>query len=137
MAHPELDPALDRALTALGDRWSLQLVRALLAGPSRYNDLSGALGGIAPNVLAARLRHLEAAGLLAAEPYQERPRRFVYRLTEDGRELADVLAVLEAWASRRSRGDGAQVHDACGTPVQWRAWCPTCEVPADEGETWV
>jgi DNA-binding HxlR family transcriptional regulator len=129
--------ALDRALGALGDRWSLQLVRALLGGPRRYNDLSTALGGIAPNILAARLRHLEAAGLVAAEPYQERPRRFEYRLTEDGRELGDVLAVLEAWAGRRSSGSGARLHDACGTPVEWRAWCPTCELPADDPDVWV
>jgi DNA-binding HxlR family transcriptional regulator len=129
--------ALDRALGALGDRWSLQVIRALLAGPQRFNDLAAALG-VAPNILTARLRHLESAGLLVAEPYQERPRRFAYRLTLDGRELADVLSVLESWAQRRSGSTAdAPTHEVCGTPVQWRAWCPTCDTPADTQAIWV
>jgi DNA-binding HxlR family transcriptional regulator len=118
---------LDRALVALGDRWSLQIVEALLAGPKRYNDLVDVVGGIAPNVLAARLRHLEAARLVEATPYQERPRRMSYALTADGSSLGDVLRVLASWASRSHGGEPHDHHSVCGTPLEWRAWCPTCE----------
>ena len=131
--------ALDRALTALGDRWSLQIVKVLLPGPKRYNDLMAALDTIAPNVLAARLRHLTAAQLVEAQPYQDRPRRMEYSLTPDGRSLADVLGVLETWADNVDGGTSSQLHSVCGTALQWRPWCPTCEqidVPSD-GAIWV
>jgi DNA-binding HxlR family transcriptional regulator len=124
------DRALDRALSALGDRWSLQIVKALLAGPQRYNDLSMTVVGIAPNVLASRLRHLEAARLVDARPYQERPRRLEYALTEEGLSLGDVLGVLETWASRTNGTAPTHVHQRCGTPIEWRPWCPTCDEPA-------
>lgn len=124
---PPSTTALDRALTALGDRWSLQIVKALLPGAKRYNELAAELDAIAPNVLAARLRHLARARLIDMVPYQERPRRMQYSLTPDGRSLADVLGVLETWADSVDGGTPSRIHGACGTALQWRRWCPTCD----------
>jgi len=117
-------PALDEALRRVGDRWSLAVVAALLAGPRRYGELAEELPGIAANTLAARLRQLEGDGLVLARPYSERPKRFAYALTEEGAALAGVLEALEAWAGG---GDGP-AHDLCGTPLERRLYCPTCGV---------
>ncbi len=132
-------PALDRALSVLGDRWSLQVVEVLLTGPKRYNDLAADVTGIAPNVLAARLRHLEQAGLVDARPYQERPRRLEYSLTADGKSLVDVLGVLEAWAGQQEGGADRRTHAVCGTPLEWRPWCPNCGEIAtpDDAPVWI
>jgi DNA-binding HxlR family transcriptional regulator len=91
--------ALDRALAALGDRWSLLLVAALLDGPRRFGELQAAVEGIAPNVLSARLRTLEEHGVLVAEPYSQRPLRYRYELTTRGEELAEPLRLLAAWGA--------------------------------------
>jgi DNA-binding HxlR family transcriptional regulator len=122
------------ALELVGDRWSLQLVAVLADGPRRFNELQAALSGIAPNVLTARLRHLEASGLLVARPYSERPPRLSYELTEDGHDLHDVLEALVSW-DRRRRGAAAEeagVHDLCGTPLRRAAVCPNCRVIVDD-----
>ena len=81
------DSPLAQALERVGDRWTLLLVDALLGGPRRFNELLEDVGGIAPNTLTQRLRHLEREALLVATPYSERPRRFQYELTESGRGL--------------------------------------------------
>ena len=114
--------ALASALEQVGDRWTLRVVHALLPGPRRFGQLQRDLG-VAPNVLTQRLRTLEADGLLLAEPYQQRPPRYAYRLTSRGRELADVLRLLAAWSAE----DHAPRHAVCGTDLQVRWWCPTCE----------
>src|ERR671933_814278 len=79
----ELSP-LEEAVARVGDRWTLLIVEALLDGPRRFNELGGLVAGIAPNILSARLRALEQDGLVVAEPYSDRPRRFVYELIGTG-----------------------------------------------------
>lgn len=124
--HGVHDHALALALDQVGDRWSLLVVRALLNGPRRYNELAGDVPGIAPNVLAARLRHLETERLLTSSPYQERPRRLAYELTTTGRELASVLGALSSWGARMHGLPEQRFHDVCGSSLSWRPWCPTC-----------
>ena len=125
--------SLADAVERVGDRWTLLVVDALLEGPARYGELQDAVGGISPNVLAQRLKHLEAEGLVLATPYQERPRRFAYELTERGRELGDVLTLLAQWGSAGTAADERALrHDVCGTPVEVRRWCPTCERVVDD-----
>ena len=85
---------LAAALDSVGDRWTLLVVEALLDGPRRFGDLQDELPGIAPNVLTQRLRRLEGEGLVVAQPYSERPPRFVYELSAAGRELAGALRLL-------------------------------------------
>ena len=125
---------LAAALDAVGDRWTLLIVEALLEGPRRFGDLQSELPGIAPNVLTQRLRRLECEGLAVAQPYSERPRRFVYELTTSGRELAGALRLLADWGARHREGGEGPRHAACGTPVEARWWCPTCERPVEEDE---
>ena len=112
----------------LGDRWSLVVIAALLAGPMRYGELQEGIEGIAPNILSARLRKLHENGLVVSSPYSERPRRFEYRLTADGEDLADALRLLADWSARRGEGERAQApsHAICGSPLELRWWCSTC-----------
>jgi DNA-binding HxlR family transcriptional regulator len=123
----ELD-ALGDALALVGDRWTLALIACLLDGPRRYGELQEALPGIAPNVLSARLKRLEGAGVVAARPYQQRPARFSYELADEGRELAGAVRLLAEWGARRATGRSEPPrHAACGTPLEVRWWCPSCE----------
>ena len=128
--------ALADALAAVGDRWTLLIVAALLDGPRRFGELQEDVGGIAPNVLTQRLRQLEKNALIVARPYSQRPPRFVYELSSAGRELGGVLRLLAGWAARNADDAAAPRHAVCGTPMEARWWCPTCErpVPDDEGE---
>lgn len=137
--RPEGSSPLGTALDRIGDRWSPRIIEALLAGPRRNADLQAGVTGIAPNILADRLRRLEADGLIAATAYSERPPRFEYRLTADGRALGGALRLLADWGARLAgAGDDHDFlrHDACGTALEARWFCPTCgEVvgpPAEE-----
>jgi DNA-binding HxlR family transcriptional regulator len=125
---------LAAALERVGDRWSLLLIEALLAGPRRFGELSEAVDGIAPNILSERLKRLERERLLRATPYSERPPRFTYALTDEGFELAGVLRLLADWGSRGSAHAEPMRHALCGTPVEARLWCPTCARSVDEPE---
>ncbi|MBI3746587.1 MAG: helix-turn-helix transcriptional regulator [Chloroflexi bacterium] len=138
-SRPPAPSPLAVALDRVGDRWSPRLIEALLGGPRRNVDLQAEVHGIAPNILADRLRHLAADGLIAATAYSERPPRFEYRLTADGRALAGALRLLADWGARlRSAGDEPDSlrHAACGTALEARWFCPTCgevvEAPAPE-----
>lgn len=128
------DSPLAAALERVGDRWSLLLVEALLPGPRRFGELEEAVSGIAPNILADRLRRLESERIVSATPYSERPPRFAYALTEEGAELAGALRLLADWGSRVSRESEPLRHAACGTPVEARWYCPTCDRPVEGQE---
>ena len=127
---------LEDALARVGDRWTLLVVDALLEGPRRFNELAEAVSGIAPNILTQRLRHLEHEALVVARPYSERPRRVVYELSERGRELAGALRLLAEWGARGAddETDGLR-HAACGTSLEARWYCETCERAVDHDET--
>ena len=123
--------ALDWAAARVGDRWTLLIVHALLSGPRRFGELGEALPGIATNVLSQRLKRLEGDGLVVSTAYSARPPRFSYELTLAGRELAGVLALLAHWGAVAGGGEGVR-HSACGTPLEARWWCPTCDHPVDD-----
>jgi len=108
-----------RALDVVGDRWVLLIVRELLAlGPSRYSDLKRGLPGIASNLLAERLKVMEADGLL--ERYDAPPpiAASLYQLTARGRELQDVVHALARWGLERMQ-TGTEPADA--VQPQWSA----------------
>jgi len=134
--RPAATPRAD-ALARVGDRWTLLVVAALLDGPLRFNELQAQLDGIAPNVLSARLKTLAEQALVLTQAYSERPPRFVYELSESGRELAGALRLLADWGARTGGGEPYR-HEACGTALEARWWCPSCEQvvddPADDGE---
>ena len=123
---------LAEALARVGDRWTLLVVEALLDGPRRFNDLLGQLPGIAPNILSERLKRLEREGLLVARPYSDRPPRVAYQLTAEGRELAGALRLLAYWGAGHADPAQAPRHPACGTPIEARWYCPTCDQLVDD-----
>ena len=86
--------AVAQALELVGERWALLIVRDLLVGPRRYGELAAGLPRIPTNILAARLKELQAAGILQRAP---RSRVIVYELTTYGRELEPVVLALGAW----------------------------------------
>jgi DNA-binding HxlR family transcriptional regulator len=89
-----------RALDVVGERWALLVVRELLLGPKRFSDLRGGLPHVGPDVLAQRLRDLEAAGILRRAKLAPPSGAQVYELTDRGRELEPVILALGAWGSR-------------------------------------
>jgi DNA-binding HxlR family transcriptional regulator len=115
------------ALAQVGDRWTLLVVQALLGGSRRFNELLEEIPGIAPNILSQRLKRLERDAILISRPYNERPPRAAYELTAEGMELAGALRLLAHWGSRHAVPAEAPRHQACGTPVQARWYCPTCD----------
>ncbi len=132
---------LEAAMATVGDRWTLLVVDALLDGPRRFSDLQEAIPRVAPNVLTDRLRRLQRQGLVSATQYSDRPPRLEYGVTEAGRELAGAMRLLAQWGARDS---GAEIegphHRSCGTPLEARWFCPTCErvtEQADEDVRWV
>jgi DNA-binding HxlR family transcriptional regulator len=92
------------SLEVFGDRWSLLIVRDMMVrGLRTFKDFLESGEGIATNMLADRLRRLEAAGIVTAEPEEADGRRVNYRLTEKGMDLAPVLLELLLWGARHEQ----------------------------------
>jgi DNA-binding HxlR family transcriptional regulator len=100
MKHYGQACAIARALDVVGDRWSLLLVRELTLGPRRYRDLAAGLPGIPSNLLAARLKDLQAAGVLTRRTLPAPADVTVYELTGAGRALQPALRELLEWGRR-------------------------------------
>jgi len=115
-----------KSLDLVGDRWTLLLVRDLLAGPQRFQDLQRGLDGIAPNILSDRLKLMEEHALVTRRLYSDHPPRAEYTLTERGRELGVVVGALATWGARHVHRASALVHDACGHPVEMKYFCRRC-----------
>lgn len=85
----------------MGEKWSLLVLRDLTRkGPLRFQDLQQGLPGLAPNTLSARLKGLEAKGVVATRLYETHPPRYEYFLTDKGKALGPVLKALYAWGER-------------------------------------
>jgi DNA-binding HxlR family transcriptional regulator len=110
------------ALEAVGERWSLLIVRDLLSGPKRYTDLAAGLPGIGTNILAARLRDLEQADVVRKRKLPPPTPVTVYELTEYGAGLEDVLHTLARWGAR-----------SLGPPGPDEQLCPGWSVNALKG----
>jgi len=102
-----------RALDAVGERWALLVVRELRLGPKRFGALHRGLGAVSQNVLAQRLRELEAAGIVRRRRLGPPAGSWVYELTEEGSALEPVLVALGRWGrSRPMTSDGELSVDA-------------------------
>lgn len=86
-------------LDMVGDRWSLVVVRDLAMGKSRFNEFLESPEGITTNILADRLKRMEADGLISRTLYQERPKRYAYALTDKGRDLMPVVQAMCRWTN--------------------------------------
>jgi len=115
-----------RSLEIVGDRWTLLLVRDLLGGTRRFQDLSSSQPGIAPNILSDRLKLMERHGLVERELYSEHPPRAQYTLTPRGRDLGLVIAALASWGTRHVYKRAQLVHAECGHEVKLGYHCASC-----------
>jgi DNA-binding HxlR family transcriptional regulator len=103
-----------RALDAVGDRWTLLIVRELLGGPRRYTDLHADLPGVSTDVLASRLKDMERDGLTTRRRLPPPGAAYVYELTARGHELLPVLHALGEWGAHalgeRRPTDAVRAH---------------------------
>jgi DNA-binding HxlR family transcriptional regulator len=88
------------ASEVLGRRWTLVLLREMVAGSTRFNDLRRGLPRMSPALLAQRLRELEEAGVVERAPVAGEPAIFEYRLTASGRELGPIIEAIGVWGQR-------------------------------------
>ncbi|MET7329615.1 helix-turn-helix domain-containing protein [Nonomuraea sp. NPDC005650] len=128
----EMHCSIAQAVGVVAEPWTPLILRDLFLGLRRFDDLAEDLG-ISRNLLTRRLEHLVAAGVVEKRPYQERPVRHEYVLTEAGRDIVPALLTLMAWGDRWSTPPGgppALLVHSCGerfTPV---VTCPHCGAEA-------
>ena len=108
--HPHGERAIFPVADAqdvVGDRWTLLVVRDLLfPRKTRYNELLGSPERIPTNILADRLRRLQASGIVEKKAYQTRPPRYEYRLTQRGADLLPIILEMIGWSNRHIAGTG-------------------------------
>ena len=109
---------LARGAEVLGDRWTLLIIREMLFGVQRFNELERFLPGISRSVLAQRLRHLQRVGLVERQAGAD-GQRSVYQLTEAGRDLRPVVRAIGNWGARWAFGDPDPAELDPDLVVQW------------------
>ena len=118
-----------RALSVVGDRWTLLILREAFLRTRRFRDFQEHLGA-ARNIVADRLQKLVDEGVLQRHQYQDRPPRFEYRLTEKGRDLYPVVLALANWGDRwldEGRGRPIEnIHKPCGHVTRAVPVCSEC-----------
>jgi len=122
-----------QCLEIVGEWWTLLVLRDVFLGYSRFDEFESRLG-IARNVLTQRLERLVDAGVLVRVPYQTRPARYDYLLTDKGRDLWHVVTAMRQWGDRWSAPNGAPLkmrHKACGRIVKAVPVCSHCGEPLD------
>lgn len=102
----EADP-LATTMALIGDRWTMLVVRELIAGAKRFKDLSTGLPGIPPKVLSDRLKRLEAEGLVKRVIYSRHPLRAEYHLTKRGQSLSTVMDAITSWGRTQRQIPGS------------------------------
>ena len=126
--------SLARTLAVVGDRWTLLVLRDCFLRVRRFEDFEASLK-IARRVLAERLALLVEEGILVKRPYQDRPVRYEYRLTEKGLELYPALISLVHWGDKHYAGkDGPPLvhrHLSCGHDFRSVLTCSECHAPLD------
>jgi DNA-binding HxlR family transcriptional regulator len=124
-----MECSVARTLDVIGDKWSLLILRDAFYGVRRFDDFQLDLG-VARNILTDRLNKMVHEGVLSKQPYQERPPRYEYRLTEKGRDLFPVLLTMMRWGDRwskdRSLPPVTLTHTACGHETQPMSTCSHC-----------
>lgn len=127
--------AIARALEVVGERWTLVLVKELMGGAKKFQELRDGLEGLSSNVLSARLKTMEEVGIVERRIYSQHPLRAEYVLSDAGRELEKVLVALGLWGIAHLQIPIERVHESCGTPVEVSIRCGHCEEDVSFGET--
>ncbi|HWI25823.1 MAG TPA: helix-turn-helix domain-containing protein [Stellaceae bacterium] len=132
MRWDELDReacSVARTLAVIGDRWSLLILRDCFLRVRRFEEFEARLR-ITRHLLADRLKKLVAAGVLVRVAYQERPRRYEYRLTEKGLDLNAVLLAMVHWGDTHMAGESGAPklyeHRDCGGIFDPTMCCSAC-----------
>jgi DNA-binding HxlR family transcriptional regulator len=123
--------SIARTLELIGERWTVLVLRDVFLGIRRFDALQRDLG-VARNVLASRLERLVAEGILEKTPYQQRPLRHEYRLSEQGLDLWPTIVELMQWGDRHAAPDGPPIlirHRGCGGVLGERRTCTVCGKP--------
>ena len=122
--------SIARALSVVGDRWTMMIVRDVFLGIRRFDAMQQDLG-LTPHRLSHRLGKLVRDGILARVEYEKHPRRFEYRLTEKGIDLFPLIVVLNSWGDRWMAGPAGApielVHRNCGRAIKPALTCPSLQ----------
>ena len=132
-----LHPMLERGVEVLGDRWTAHVLAGAFYGLRRFKDFQAELK-VASNILTDRLARLVERGMLERVLYQERPERWEYRLTSEGRDLFPLVATLMAWGDRwlaGSEGSPEILTHSCGARLEPDVRCGACGGGVDTGNT--
>jgi DNA-binding HxlR family transcriptional regulator len=124
----DMDCSVAQCLEVVGEWWTLLIVRDLFLGIRRFEDMQHRLG-ISRNILTDRLTGLVDAGIVSRRPYQDRPVRYEYRLTESGRELWGIVTALRQWGDRHAAPEGPRLllrHKGCGAVAEPELRCSAC-----------
>jgi DNA-binding HxlR family transcriptional regulator len=140
MVSPESKPtrrvcSITDALAIVGDRYALLVARELRYGQTRFQDLAANTG--APrDVLTARLRKLEQAGIIQRRRYSEHPPRYEYVLTDAGMQLQPILLALKEWGDRHCNPGAEPIvfQHTCGADFHPQTVCAACRQPLRDGE---
>jgi DNA-binding HxlR family transcriptional regulator len=147
IAAPDTLCPIARAETVVGDRWTVLVLRELFMGSHRYDEIQAQTGGT-PQMVATRLKNLEADGLVERRLYNERPPRYEYHLTAKGQAFYSVVLALRAWGETwcKSPEEGLAVvytHKTCGEPAGLGPLCAHCgellrreELISEQSETY-
>jgi DNA-binding HxlR family transcriptional regulator len=122
-----------RTADLIGDGWTLLIMREACLGIRRFEEFQRTLG-VGRNILTLRLNALVDEGLLTKVPYQERPVRHEYRLTDKGRDVYPILAAMAAFGDKWLLGDDRPVvlhHSTCDLDMHAVVTCSECSQPLD------
>jgi DNA-binding HxlR family transcriptional regulator len=129
--------SIARTLAVVGEAWTPLILRDIVFGLTKFDELQRDLG-VATNILADRLTTLVEHGLLTRTPYQRRPLRYRYELTDKGADLVPVLLALMRWGDRWAVEPAGPpvtiVHHTCGEVTEAVATCSVCARPLEAGD---
>jgi DNA-binding HxlR family transcriptional regulator len=124
----EVNSSVAQGLELIGEWWTLLIIRDTFMGVTRFDDFQRRLG-ISRNVLNQRLSRLVDEGILRKVPYQDRPARYDYRLTEKGIDLWPVITAIRQWGDKYAAPNGPPiriVHKGCGYESEAVMHCSAC-----------
>ncbi|MFD8338975.1 winged helix-turn-helix transcriptional regulator [Streptomyces solisilvae] len=120
--------SIDAAVKVIGEKWALLTLRELIMGCTRFDEIVSNTG-VSRDILAARLRSLEEAGIVHRERYANKPIRYEYKLAEAGIQLFGLLHVMRDWGDRYVRDDPENIvtfHHSCGAKLNPELHCSAC-----------
>ena len=121
-----------RSVDAIGDPWTIMIVKELFLGQKRFDDFQ-MYTGMSPHLLSVRMKKLEKHGIVQRLAYQQHPARYEYRLTQKGIDLWPILVALKDWSARWGKwpeGEPLTIrHKACSHVTSLKVVCSHCDLP--------